>query len=219
MAPLQCFLGISKTDRQTIICRIPDTLRETIQKEKNIMPLSTQIPRQQAWADKICYLFLVFLTGCLVGWIYEEIFYWITEGMLRNRGLLYGPWLPIYGIGTLGIYAMKPLKKYPLLLFALCVGISGLVEYVLGYIGLHLLGIRLWDYRGLLWNLDGLVCLRSVLSFGIMGLAFHYLLEPLAQRQFHKLRPAAVHTGCRIILGVFLLDCVLSALFRTPITY
>ena len=52
-----------------------------------------------------------FLTGCLVGWFYEEIFYWITEGMLRNRGILYGPWLPICGIGALGIYAMKPLKK------------------------------------------------------------------------------------------------------------
>ena len=183
------------------------------------MPFPTQISRQQARADKLCYLFLVFLTGCLVGWIYEEIFYWITEGMLRNRGLLYGPWLPIYGIGALGIYAMKPLKKQPLLLFALCMVISGLVEYVLGCIGLHLFGLRLWDYRGLLWNLDGLVCLRSVLSFGIMGLAFHYLLEPLAQRQFQKLRPTAVHTGCLVILGVFLLDCTLSVFFRTPITY
>lgn len=39
----------------------------------------------------ICYLFLIFLVGCFTGWIYEEIFYWITEGMLRNRGILYGP--------------------------------------------------------------------------------------------------------------------------------
>ena len=72
---------------------------------------------RQAKTEKLCYLFLIFLTGCLVGWFYEEIFYWITEGMLRNRGILYGPWLPIYGIGALGIYAMKPLKKRPLLLF------------------------------------------------------------------------------------------------------
>ena len=53
--------------------------------------------------DSLCYLFLIFLTGCLVGWIYEEIFYWVTEGMLRNRGILYGPWLPIYGVGALSI--------------------------------------------------------------------------------------------------------------------
>ena len=38
--------------------------------------------------DSLCYLFLIFLMGSLAGWIYEEFFYWITEGMLRNRGIL-----------------------------------------------------------------------------------------------------------------------------------
>ena len=67
--------------------------------------------------DHMRYLLLIFFAGCIIGWIYEEIFYWITEGLLRNRGILYGPWLPIYGIGALGIYSMKPLKKHPVLLF------------------------------------------------------------------------------------------------------
>ena len=87
--------------------------------------------------DRLCYLFLIFLTGCLVGWVYEEVFYWITEGLLRNRGILYGPWLPIYGIGALGIYAMKPVKKHPVLLFFLCAMVAGIVEYIIGYIGIR----------------------------------------------------------------------------------
>ena len=70
------------------------------------------VERRKVNMDRLCYLFLIFLTGCLVGWVYEEIFYWIAEGVLRNRGILYGPWLPIYGIGALGIYAMKPVKKH-----------------------------------------------------------------------------------------------------------
>ena len=78
--------------------------------------------RKALSADDLCHLFLVFLAGCLVGWIYEEIFYWITEGLLRNRGILYGPWLPIYGIGALGIYALKPLKGRPALLGRLPLG-------------------------------------------------------------------------------------------------
>ena len=78
--------------------------------------------------DHMRYLFLIFFAGCIIGWIYEEIFYWITEGLLRNRGILYGPWLPIYGIGALGIYAMKPLKKHPVLLFFLCAVVTGVVE-------------------------------------------------------------------------------------------
>lgn len=170
-------------------------------------------------ADVLCDWFLVFLTGCLVGWIYEEIFYWITEGMLRNRGILYGPWLPIYGVGALGIYAMKPLKRRPVLLFFLCVAVTGIVEYIIGYVGIHWLGIRLWDYRGLFWNLDGIICLRSVVSFGILGLGFHYILEPMAEKGLRKASPAVVHKVCLLILAVFLIDCVLSALFRVPITY
>ena len=83
--------------------------------------------RREFPVEKLYYLFLVFFMGCLVGWIHEEIFYWITEGMLRNRGVLYGPWLPIYGIGALGIYA---LKRHPVRLFLLCVAVTGAVEYL-----------------------------------------------------------------------------------------
>ena len=169
--------------------------------------------------DSLCYLFLIFLTGCLVGWIYEEIFYWVTEGMLRNRGILYGPWLPIYGVGALSIYAMKPVKNQPVLLFLLCAAVSGIVEYIIGYAGLHFFGLRLWDYRGLLLNIDGIICLRSVLSFALMGLIFHYRLEPAAERMVKKLHPGTVHNTCLFLLLLFLADCVLSALFRTPITY
>lgn len=170
-------------------------------------------------ANQLCYLFLIFLTGCLVGWIYEEIFYWVTEGLLRNRGILYGPWLPIYGVGALAIYAMKPVKKQPVLLFLLCAAVSGIVEYIIGYAGLHLLGLRLWDYRGLLLNIDGIICLRSVLSFALMGLVFHYWLEPAAERMVKKMNPHTIRSVCLLLLLLFLADCVLSTLFRTPITY
>ena len=170
-------------------------------------------------ADRLCYLFLIFLTGCLVGWIYEEIFYWITEGMLRNRGILYGPWLPIYGIGALGIYAAKPMKKKPVLLFVFCGAVAGIVEYIIGYVGIRYLGLRLWDYRGLLLNIDGIVCLRSVLSFAVMGLVFHYLLEPEAERFVSRMNRGMLYSSCLGVLLLFLVDCILSALFRTPITY
>lgn len=169
--------------------------------------------------DRLCYIFLVFLTGCLAGWIYEEIFYWVTEGMLRNRGLLYGPWLPIYGVGAIAIYAMKPLKKHPLLLFFLCVGVTGVVEYVIGYAGIRYFGLRLWDYRGLFLNLNGIICFRSVMSFGVLGMAFHYILEPFAESIYSRSSPRTIQSVCLVLALLFLIDCILSALFRTPITY
>ena len=175
--------------------------------------------RKQKLIDFLCYLFLIFLIGCVTGWIYEEIFYWITEGMLRNRGILYGPWLPIYGIGALGIYAMKPVKKHPVLLFVLCAVISGVVEYIIGYVSLRFFGMRLWDYRGLLWNLDGIICFRSVMSFAILGIVFHYLLEPKVEKLVQGIRPKILRTFCLAVVILFVVDGILSSLFRTPITY
>ena len=175
--------------------------------------------RSAITADRLCYLFLIFLAGCLVGWIYEEIFYWFTEGMLRNRGVLYGPWLPIYGIGALGIYGLKPLKKHPVLLFLFCAAVAGVVEYILGYVGIRFFGLRLWDYRGLFLNIGGIICFRSVVSFGIMGVAFHYLMEPMGEKLYRKIPVSATRFACILLAALFLADCILSFLFRTPITY
>ena len=174
---------------------------------------------QRITSEKLSYLFLIFMVVCFVGWIYEEIFYLFTEGMLRNRGLLYGPWLPIYGIGALGIYALKPLKRNPILLFTLCIAVSGVVEYIIGFAGIHLFGLRLWDYRGLFLNISGIICFRSVISFGVMGLAFHYVLGPMGERLYAKTPAVIIKTFCFMLVVLLFIDCIMSFLFRTPITY
>lgn len=181
--------------------------------------MTTTIQTKEQKLDLICYLFLVFLLGCLAGWIYEEVFYWITDGMLEDRGVLYGPWLPIYGVGTLGIYAMKPFKKHPAVIFLLSVGITGIVEYVVGRITIDLFNLRLWDYRDEFANFQGIVCLRSVVTFGIMGLMFHYLGEPIMGYVVNKLGKKTVHWACVVLACLFVLDCAASFLSRTPITY
>ena len=190
---------------------------------KRYTAAKTEIPEiisaQRFTSEKLCYLFLIFMLGCFVGWIYEEIFYWFTEGMLRNRGLLYGPWLPIYGVGALGIYALKPLKRNPILLFTLCIAVSGVVEYIIGFAGVYLFGMRLWDYRGLFLNISGIICFRSVISFGVMGLAFHYFLEPIGEKMYQKTSFNIIKTACTLLIVLLFIDCIMSFLFRTPITY
>lgn len=180
---------------------------------------SAEYEEQKVLWQRLCYIFLIFIVGCLIGWLYEEIFYWVSEGALRNRGILYGPWLPIYGIGALGIYALKPIKKHPAALFVLCIVITGIVEYAIGWAGITIFGLRLWDYSGLFCNIKGIVCLRSVLSFAVMGLAFHYIIEPEAERRVCKIKEKTIYC-ISIILALFIMaDCILSALFRTPIVY
>ena len=220
-------------ENMATVCREEEALKEAVFEqavfeqavfeqaavEQATVEQTAVVQARNSRADRLCYWFLIFLIGCLAGWIYEEIFYYFTEGMLRNRGILYGPWLPIYGIGGIAIYAMKPLKKHPVLLFLLCVGVTGVVEYIIGYIGIRYFGLRLWDYRGLFLNFQGIICFRSVISFGILGVVFHYLVEPVSEKLYFKIAPKVIRLTCLVLLILFLTDCILSYFFRTPITY
>lgn len=114
---------------------------------------------------------------------------------------------------------MKPLKKNPAVLFLLSAGITGVVEYIIGWLAIHCFGMRLWDYRGLFGNISGIICVRSVVSFALLGLVFHYLIEPSTERVTGRLSRRAVYGGCAMLAVLLLTDCVLSALYRTPITY
>ncbi|MGM9947304.1 putative ABC transporter permease [Floccifex sp.] len=165
------------------------------------------------------YLFIVFLIGCVSGWIYEVILCGCIDGYFQNRGILYGPWLPIYGIGALTIYSLKPLKKHPIHLFILCGLNAGIVEYLIGFISIHVFGLRLWDYSNMFMNIDGIICLGSILCFAILGILFQYGLEPRIQKIVKSLSCDSIHTFCTTIGFIFLVDCVMSAMFRTPITY
>ena len=117
--------------------------------------------------QKILYLILIFMIGAVVGYIYEVIFYLIQDYQLINRGVLYGPYLPIYGAGAVFIYFLKPLKKHPILLFISSMLITGILEYIIGLYCLKINNIRLWEYTDLFMNIQGLVCLRSVITFAI----------------------------------------------------
>ena len=45
--------------------------------------------------------YIIFCVYALIGWIYEVSWYLIMENRFVNRGVLFGPFLPIYGFGIL----------------------------------------------------------------------------------------------------------------------
>lgn len=169
--------------------------------------------------DKVILLVVIFFVGSFIGYIYEVIFYKFTEGVIANRGSLYGPCLPIYGTGAICIYYLRNLKKHPVTLFLLLMLITGILEYLVGYFILNIEGIRLWDYRGLFLNIQGLVCLRSVISFAIMGLGLIYIILPILYKYLPRVSYNRQETICSILLIILAFDIIVSTMFRSPITY
>lgn len=54
--------------------------------------------------------YLIFCIYALIGWIYEVSLYLIRDHIFVNRGVLFGPFLPIYGFGILVLLLF--LKKF-----------------------------------------------------------------------------------------------------------
>ena len=97
--------------------------------------------------DKIFLYIFIFLIGSIVGFVYEEFFYFIFENTLEKRGFLYGPYLPVYGFGAvLMVVFLKRFKKNPLVVFLLAMIVTGVLEYFTGYILWELYHKMWWTY-------------------------------------------------------------------------
>lgn len=168
-------------------------------------------------AQIVTLLMMIFTIAGIIGFIYETICGYINEGYFFKRGTTFGPWIPIYGIGALLILALTfKVRKKPLIVFLIATVACGLLELVSGYIFDRFFHMRLWDYTGVIWNwgnINGYICLRSVLTWGVFGMLLMYgILPPL--EKFQKKNKTAFNIVTIALFGLFLLDIVLSYTVR-----
>ena len=162
--------------------------------------------------------FLIFLICSVIGWIYEEIYFLLSDHTLTNRGFLYGPYLPIYGAGAVLItILLKRFKKNALVFFLLTMLVTGILEYAVGFVLLEVWDKRLWDYTGMFLNLGGFICLRSLVSFAVGGLLLIYFAEPLINNITNKFSKLVDTLTLIFIPLIFVIDFIFSLLFRYPV--
>ena len=161
--------------------------------------------------DTICCLALIFTIFGIVGWIYEMLFYRINDGMFVERGQGLGPWLPIYGFGAVFIclFAIRFRKSMPAV-FLMSALVSGVVEYLTGWVLYTFFdGLRLWDYNTEIWNwgnINGYICLRSILLFAFAGVFLIYAALPMIERLQERIPEKVFRAICLIPAVLFLID-------------
>ena len=166
----------------------------------------------------IYLLILIMVISGIFGFIYETIFYKIDLGYFIKRGSTFGPWIPIYAFGGLFITMLTyNLRKKPFLVFILSIIITGLLEYITGYILYEYFNTRLWDYNTEIWNfgnINGYICLRSVLFFSLSSLFLIYLIIPFLKKITKNTKEKNLGI-ISISLGfLFLLDIVLYSILK-----
>lgn len=148
--------------------------------------MSKKKNKKKTLLDKLLYYFVIFILGAITGYIYEVIFYYITLGVLNNWGILYGPWLPIYGSRSSISKYVKAIKKESHFIIHIKYNNNRIIKIYSRLYKCKYLYQRLWDYTGLFLNINGLVCLRSVLTFAVGSLILNYLLLPLIDKYYNK---------------------------------
>ncbi len=157
---------------------------------------------------------ILFFIGGVFGFIYEELFYRIDLGYWIKRGITFGPWIPIYGFGTLLIFAITYFfKERKLLVFSLTCIITCILEFSTGLILDKICGLRLWNYNEEILNfgnINGYICLRSILFFGISGLFLMYSIYPITKKIKSKCNRMIYNIICFVPTSVFLIDFLIN---------
>ena len=157
-------------------------------------------------------LIMLFFIFSFIGWLWEVSLHLILDGVFVNRGVMYGPWLPIYGAG--GILILTLLSRFrsnPAACFIAIEILCGFVEYFTSYYLESTYGQKWWDYSGYFLNLNGRICAEGLITFAIGGMAIVYLLAPLIDNHLRKINYKIAIPVCVFLLGVFMADHFYSA--------
>ena len=160
---------------------------------------------------KISYWFLVFFLFGMLGYFFEVVYCYIINKKIVNRGFLHGPYCPIYGFGA--ITCILFLRKYyddPLILFLLGMFLFSVIEYVTSYLMEKLFNDKWWDYSEHKYNLNGRVCLKNSLLFGICGLFVIYLFYPLVYKLIYNANLLALNIITIVLFILFVTDLVFT---------
>ena len=154
---------------------------------------------------------IYFIFYSFVGWLIEVIRIFLREKKFVNRGFFIGPILPIYGFGVLFITMLITGGFNDILsVFLKCVFVCSILEYVTSYVMEKIFKARWWDYSNKKFNINGRICLETMIPFGVLGSLVVIVVHPFVIRSIDYLSDrTTLIIGC--ILGIiFLIDVYLS---------
>lgn len=156
-------------------------------------------------------LFLLFIMYSFMGWLVEVLGSLIQKKKFVNRGFLIGPYCPIYGMGSITMILL--LSRYTddiITLFIMCILLFSILEYSTSYIMEKLFKARWWDYSQKKFNINGRICLETMIPFGIVGVFVMYIVNPMFLHALNSL-PDIILTLFTIVIGIlFIIDICVS---------
>lgn len=155
--------------------------------------------------------FLLFVFYSFLGWLME-----VTQGYVRhkkfvNRGFLIGPYCPIYGYGAISMtLLLKGYANDPIVLFVMAIVICSILEYTTSFVMEKIFKIRWWDYSNRKFNINGRICLETMIPFGILGCLMIYFVNPFMFAIIDMIPSNLINIIAVILFIIYLVDNAIS---------
>lgn len=161
--------------------------------------------------EYISQIFILFIIYSFLGWLVEVINCSIVEKKLVNRGFLISPICPIYGCGAILItLVLNNYKDDWFVVFCMAVILCGLLEYFTSWLMEKIFHARWWDYSKNKFNINGRICLETMVPFGILGLVIIYILNPFFYNILNLIPSNIAHIISIILLTILIIDMIVS---------
>ena len=161
--------------------------------------------------EVICNYILLFFIYSFLGWCLEVGCKLVSDHKFVNRGFLIGPYCPIYGYGALIMTIL--LHKYlndPVTLFIMIILVCSILEYFTSYFLEKIFHTRWWDYTHYKFNINGRICLETMIPFGVFGLFIMYVTNPFFMGIITSIMSGLRYFICIILIIVYIVDNILS---------
>lgn len=148
-------------------------------------------------------LSFMFFFWSIVGWFLEVVVRSLETGLFESRGMLSGPYCPIYGFGVIFVViASNPIVDNALILFLLSAVICTALELFVGIMLEKLFDTQWWNYSDYKHNYKGYIALKISLLWGAGCLIVVRIAHPAIMKMISWI---PTNAGSAIILVLYVL--------------
>lgn len=150
----------------------------------------------------IIKIFWIFIIGSVFGFFAEMIYALVYTRRLEIRqGLIYGPFIQVYGMGALAYYALISKVEEPREAFFYGMIMGGVLEYLCSFFQEMFFGTISWDYSKMFMNINGRTSLLYCVYWGIIAIIFLKIIYPWLE----KIEPLIYLKSVRVFTFFFII--------------
>ena len=120
-------------------------------------------------------MLIYFCLYAFLGYCIESLYRSMVEKRWISSGLLDGPFIPLYGFGSLILLIYDNYFVYNIFITAILLIV---LELLSSYLIEYFYKIKYWDYSSHILNFDGRICLFYSGIWLIMSYLFYYYIHP-----------------------------------------